>query len=202
MVIGMPAMLIQWKGQDLFLRAFARAARGKDDIYALVVGDAPDGDGAYRDSLERLAGDLGVADRVVFASFCEEPARWLACMDVVVHASLEPEPLGLTVLEAMAAGKPVVAAGAGGVRETVLPGRTGLLYPIGDEAALADRLQRLIENPSLRAALGRRGADHVQTSFDLFVSRKKIVDLYHLNSVGARVTFDRKMPCRSEPCFS
>ena len=59
-------------------------------------------------------------------------------MDVVVHASLEPEPLGLTVLEAMAAGKAVVAADSGGVRETVVADQTGLLYPTGDEEALAD----------------------------------------------------------------
>ena len=124
-VLGMPGMFVPGKGQDLFLQAAAPILRGRADTYALVVGEAPDGATEPRKHLERLAAKLEISDRVVFAGFCFSPASLLSCMDVVVHASVQPEPLGLTVLEAMAAGKPGIAAGAGGIRETVIHEKTG-----------------------------------------------------------------------------
>jgi glycosyltransferase involved in cell wall biosynthesis len=202
LVIGMPAMLVSWKGQDLFLCAFARLAGKTKDVYAVVVGDSPDGDQAYRESLKRLAFRLGIADRVVFAPFCKEPGAALSAMDVVVHASLRPEPLGLAVLEAMAAGKAVVAANSGGVQETVVADQTGLLYPAGDDEALADCLRRLVEDPTLRANLGHQASKRARATFDLRFSQRKIVDLYHHELAAAPVRFRRRSSCPSEPCYS
>jgi glycosyltransferase involved in cell wall biosynthesis len=201
-VIGMPAMLVEWKGQDVFLRAFARLVGKRRDVHALLIGDAPHGDGAIRASLKRLVGELGIADRVEFGPFCKEPAEWLASMDIVVHASTRPEPLGLTVLEAMAAGKPVVAADAGGVRETVVPGRTGLVFPPGDADALADCLDRLVASPSLRATLGCSARQHVNTHYSLRLSQEGIVELYRSVVKDNRAEVCRKVICPSRPCYS
>ncbi len=101
-------------------------------------------------SSESMARELGLADRVSFRGFAEDVHAELARLDVLVHASTVPEPLGQVVLEGMAAGLPVVAADAGGPAEIIDDGVDGLLYPPGDEAALAERLRRLADDRELR----------------------------------------------------
>ena len=91
-----------------------------------------------------------------------DPADVYRMLDVVVHASTRPEPFGLTIAEAMACGKPVVVAAAGGAAELFTPGHDGLGHPPGDVVGLADAIARLAADPALRARLGanaRRTAD-------------------------------------------
>src|ERR1700704_3441600 len=78
-------------------------------------------------------------------------------LDILVHASIIPEPFGQVVIEGMAAGLPVVAAGAGGPAEVIEDGVTGILYPPGDVGALASALRKLAAKPHLRERLGRAG---------------------------------------------
>src|SRR5207245_2767384 len=97
---------------------------------------------------------LAVQDRVVFLGFRKDVAQLLREFDVLVHASLIPEPFGQVVLEGMQAGLPVIAADAGGPAELIEHGVNGLLYPAGDREALASALVTLAGNPELRARLG------------------------------------------------
>jgi glycosyltransferase involved in cell wall biosynthesis len=120
--------------------------------------------GGYRRFAEE-ARRLGIGDRVI-ATDAVHPDRELAldyqASDVCVQASRE-EGLGFSVLEAMACGSPVVASEVGGLRETVLEGRTGWLYPVGDAGALADRIASVLDNQregAMRAAAGRELVQH------------------------------------------
>src|SRR5262249_5014649 len=107
--------------------------------------------------LEVTARELGIAERVSFRGFVDDVHSELAGLDVLVHASTIPEPLGQVVLEGMAVGLPVIAANAGGPAEVIDDGVDGLLYPMGDDAAMAECLRRLAGDEALRSRLGREG---------------------------------------------
>jgi glycosyltransferase involved in cell wall biosynthesis len=150
--IGIVGRLAGWKGQDVFLKAFARAFPEGDEV-AVVVGGDLFGEGVEAD-LRQAAQRLGVADRVVFTGHVDDVASVLAGLDVLVHASTVPEPFGQVVVEGMCAGLAVVASDAGGPAEVVRHGADGLLTPPGDVTALAAALRRLADDPGLRRRLG------------------------------------------------
>jgi glycosyltransferase involved in cell wall biosynthesis len=156
LVVGMVGRLAPWKGQDVFLRAFARAAATRD-LRAHLVGSAMFGEDAYAESLHRLCADLGIADRVDWRGFRQDIWGELALMDVLVHASVTPEPFGQVVIEGMAAGVPVIAAAAGGPAEVVTHDQDGLLVTPGDVDALATTIGRLADDPADRDRLALAG---------------------------------------------
>ncbi len=140
--VGMIGRLTPWKGQDLFLRAFAQAFPDGEERCVLVGAPLFGEDGFERD-LRVLAADLGLGGRVEFRGFRIDIWSELARMDALVHASLIPEPFGQVVLEAMAARVPVIAADAGAPAELIEAGVNGVLYPMGDQTALASAMRRL-----------------------------------------------------------
>lgn len=154
--VGLVGRLAPWKGQDLFLRAFAAAFAGGEQR-AVVVGSALFGEDEWAGSLPRLAGSLGIADQVEFTGFVDDVGSVYRGLDALVHASTIPEPFGQVVVEGMAAGLPVVAANAGGPAEIITNEVNGLLYPMGQASALAERLQALASSAALRRRLGDAG---------------------------------------------
>ena len=176
--------LAQWKGQHVFLEAFAKAFPGGPER-ALVVGSALFGETDYERQLHALAARLGLTDRVEFTGFTDDVAGQLDRADVLVHASVIPEPFGLVVVEGMAAGLPVIAADAGGPAEVITNGVNGLLYPLGDVNALATALRGLAADEDLgarlsanaRARAGDFGPDRVAPN---------VTDLYR-RAIGSRL---------------
>jgi glycosyltransferase involved in cell wall biosynthesis len=150
--IGMVGRLTPWKGQDVFLDAFAQAFRGTS-VRAHLVGSALFGEDEYAASLQRQAERLGIAEQVEFRGFREDVWAELQRLDVLVHCSVRPEPFGQVVLEGMAADVPVIAAAAGGPAELITDGVDGLLTTPGDAAQLATAMRRLVDEPELRANL-------------------------------------------------
>ncbi len=171
-VVGLPAVLLPWKGHEMFLRAFAEVARVRPDARALLVGASPANIGDLRPGLERQAAESGLRDRVRFMGHCDNMADMYAAMDLVAHASLEPEPFGLVVLEGMAAGRAIVAADAGGPAEIVHHGVDGWLYRRGDSRALAAALLHLLDDHALR----RRIADQAPERARWFDPRRTRCD--------------------------
>jgi glycosyltransferase involved in cell wall biosynthesis len=155
--------VVEWKGHDYFVRAFAKVARSMPNVRAMIVGGADDG--AYYDSLRQMVADLGLSGRVIFTGFRHDVDRIMAASDVIVHSSSMPEPFGRVVVEAMASGRPVVGTAAGGVPEIVEDGVTGLLVPPRDEARMAESIERLLENASWANSVGERGRQYVRTRF-------------------------------------
>jgi glycosyltransferase involved in cell wall biosynthesis len=155
LVVGMVGRLARWKGQHVFLEAFAKAFPAGDER-AAIVGTAMFGgdDDAYGRELVALAARLKIAERVEFRGFRENVWDELSMFDVLVHASTIAEPFGQVIVEGMAMGLPVVATGAGGPAEIITADVDGILYPPGDTRALAEQLLRLASDRALRERLG------------------------------------------------
>jgi glycosyltransferase involved in cell wall biosynthesis len=174
--VGMLGRIAPWKGQDVFLRAFAHAFADGDER-AAIVGAPLFGEDSYDDSLRQLVRELGIEKRVEFAGFQDDIAGQLARLDVLVHASRVPEPLGQVVQEGMRVGLPVVAARAGGPAEVIADGETGFLYPAGDAGALAGTLETLAADPTLRARVGAAAVTRAR-AFDPERIAPQVLDLY------------------------
>ena len=142
------ARLVEQKRHEVLLRAFARLAGDVPDWQVSVVGDGPE-----RDALERLAGHLGIAERVRWHGAQQDPQPFYAAADVFVLPSrFEGQPNAL--LEAMRAGLAIVASDTPALAELVDDDETGLLFATDRVDALARVLQRVMEDASLRARLG------------------------------------------------
>lgn len=163
LVIGTVGRLVEVKRQDLLIEAFAQLLqRGRHpQTKLLIVGDGPE-----RARLEALAERLGVLEQTVFAGYQSEPQRMLKAMDLFVLTSRH-EGLPLALLEAWAAGLAVVASAVGAIPQTVLHGVSGMLFPSGDAAALADTIERLLDAPWIISQLGRRGRTRVEQHYSL-----------------------------------
>lgn len=152
-VFGMLGRIAPWKGQDLFLRAFAAAFPGGRER-AVIVGAPMFGEEGWERELRALAESLGIAARVEFRGFREDVWPELAVMDVLVHASIIPEPFGAVVLEGMAAGLAVIAPDEGGPATVIVDGETGLLFKSRDLDALSAVMRALSGDPDARRRLG------------------------------------------------
>jgi glycosyltransferase involved in cell wall biosynthesis len=180
LIVGMVGRLAPWKGQDVFLRAFARAFP-QGSQRAVIVGAPLFGktEVAYAQRLRQLAGDLGIADRVEFRGHREDIIGEMGSMHILVHASISPEPFGQVVIEGMSAQLPVVASRGGGPEEIITDGVDGLLYAPGDVGALAEILSRLSSEPGLRHRIGSAAARRTQ-AFSPAVIGHMIMDAYDM----------------------
>lgn len=174
-VIGIVGRLVPIKDVGTFLRAVELASRTVPDLVALIVGD-----GEERAALEALA-----TPRCRFLGFREDVQALLGAMDVLALSSRnEGSPVSL--IEGLAAGKPVVATAVGGVPDVVRDGETGLLVPPGDPEALAAAMVRLLTDRSLAARLGAAGAAAVFPAYDISRLVPDIEALYLRLGAGSR----------------
>jgi glycosyltransferase involved in cell wall biosynthesis len=147
------------KDQAMLLRAFAEVAGARPDVDLLLTGDGP-----LRPDLEALVAQLGIAPRVRFLGVRSDVPDILQAADVFALTSVS-EAASLTLLEAMAAGLPVVVTAVGGNPEIVRDGREGLLVPRGDASAAAAALLRLLDDPAAASAMGTAGKSRVQERY-------------------------------------
>ena len=163
-VVGVFSRLAPWKGQHVLIEALPQLP----GVHALFVGSALFGEDAYEDELHRLVEGMGVSDRAHFLGFRREVPLLMACCDVVAHTSIAPEPFGRVIIEAMAAGRPVVATQAGGALEIITDRETGRLVAPGDPTALATAVQAVLCEPE-KGKLVRAANDHVRETFSVAV---------------------------------
>ena len=154
--IVMIGRLVPIKRVDRLLRAFAIAHDQRADIHLYVIGD-----GSERMGLERQAAAAGITDAVTFLGWRTDTESWYAAADIVALSS-DNEGTPLTLIEAGAAGRPVVATAVGGVADVIRDGVTGLLIPVDDEPALAAALLRLIVDRDLAERFGRAAPAQVE----------------------------------------
>ncbi len=171
-VAAVVGRLVPWKGQEVFVDALARLGSEYPSLWGLVVGHDGGPFEGFACHLRAKVETSGMKGRVVFAGHRSDVNRVLAGVDVLVHSSVEPEPFGRVIVEGMAAEVPVVASAVGAVRELVEDGRTGLLYPPGDDEGLAQALERVIGTPELVERLRRNGRREVEARFrsELYVA--------------------------------
>lgn len=167
-VVGIVGVLARWKGQIEFLRMAAElAAAGSSARFAVIGGEIYDtvGEKGFERRLKHEAERLGIADRVLFTGFVPDPAEAVNGLDVLVHASLKPEPFGRVIVEGLACGVPVVASAEGGVLEIVEQAKTALLVPAGDVKEMAAAVRRLLEDAALRERLIASGRERFLSAF-------------------------------------
>jgi glycosyltransferase involved in cell wall biosynthesis len=172
LLVGTVGRLHPQKGFASLLAAVARVRERLPAIRLLLVGG-----GALRRDLVARAEALGLAEVVIFAGSRGDVPEILAALDLFVLPSLW-EGLPNAVLEAMAAGLPVVATAAGGTPEVVVDGETGLLVPPGDVTALAEAIERLLRDPGLRRKMGEAGRKRVEGHFTIEQTVAQTVALY------------------------
>jgi glycosyltransferase involved in cell wall biosynthesis len=160
-VVGTVGRLTEVKRQDLLVRAFADLRVRLTESRLLLVGDGP-----ARGELEVLVASLGLAGVVHFAGYQARPEEFLGAMDVFALTS-RSEGMPLSVLEAWAAGRPVVTSAVGGLPTLIDDGRTGLLVSFGEERALVGALERVLTDRGYGAELGRAGRERVRVEFSL-----------------------------------
>jgi len=194
--IGLLATFGRWKGHDVFLRALSLLP---SDIpwRAYIIGEAiyqTDGSQFSLEELQSLAQQLGISGRVGFTGFVDQPAAAIRALDIVVHASVQPEPFGLTIIESMACGRPVIVSDAGGAAELIHTNgqhhhpnvETEIdvsSHEPGDANALMERITEFARDPQLRTRLGAAGRANVEQRFNRARLPGELVSIYRL--VGA-----------------
>jgi glycosyltransferase involved in cell wall biosynthesis len=159
------------KNHALLIEAFAQV-RTHTPLYLLLVGG-----GELEDAVRQQVAGLGLQERVRFLGVRADVPAILNASDLFVLSSRwEGNPM--SVMEAMAAGLPVVSTAVGGVPELVREGETGLLVPSGDAAALARALQALVDDPARREAMGKAARQHAITHFDIRHTVRQYEALY------------------------
>jgi glycosyltransferase involved in cell wall biosynthesis len=183
---GTLGRLIGWKGIQVFIKAMPEILADCPDAKMLIVGG-----GEYRPELERLAMELGVHEGLIFAGRIEHGRLplWINSMDMLVQPSIGEEAFGISIIEAMSCGKPVVATASGGIPEIVVDGEVGYIVQRNDETMLADRVITLLNDKELTRKMGTNGRQRVIDEFtwDKVVERllkiyDKVLDENHLVS--------------------
>ena len=178
--IALIGRISPWKGQHIFIRAAAMVRERFPKAQFFIVGASLFGEEDYEREVRELAKSYGVPDLIIFTGFRKDVLSVIADMDVIVHASTIGEPFGQVIIEGMAAGKPVIATDGGGVPEIVENGSTGILVPMGNAAAMAEGIARVLADPELAAEMGRRGRERVQNCFTIEHTARKIEAVYAL----------------------
>jgi len=180
-IIGHLGRIKKYKSVDHLLRAFQIVLLEIPEARLKIIGD-----GDFRPALEKLAKDLGIADRVEFMGYLseEEKVRQLHQMSVAVNCSAK-EGWGLTVIEANASGVPVIASDVPGLRDSVVDEKTGLLYEYGNVEQLAQKILLVLRDENLRNRM-RTEAIEWGRNFNWEESAKKMIEF--LESVIARKT--------------
>jgi len=160
-VVGMVAQLVDFKGYPFFLKAASLVLKNNPKVYFLVVGKGP-----LQNELKNQAERLGIQNNVVFVGFCKDITKILSIMDIFTLSSLR-EGLPISMIEAMAAGKPVVATHVGGVPELVRDGVTGFIVLPRDSEALAEKIIELLNNKDKAEKMGTTGRKFVREKFSL-----------------------------------
>jgi colanic acid/amylovoran biosynthesis glycosyltransferase len=189
------ARLVASKGQAVLLEALAELRARGVDADVTFVGDGPD-----RAALDALAGELGVGDRVRFTGAVgqDELPGWYRRADLFCLPTFS-EGLGVVLIEAMAAGLPVVSTRVMGVPEVIEDGDCGLLVSPGRADELAAAIERMATSPDLRARMGRRGRVRVEREFDLDSAGRRLAELFEQTLRGTGNGTPAALVDRREP---
>jgi len=175
--VGTIGHLSEIKGHDDFIRAAAIVCGQRDDVEFVIAGEDKSPAGENRLRLEKLIDDLKLNERVHLVGWVDDIATLLGTFDLFVSPS-RSEPFGLSIIEAMAAGVPVIATASEGAREIVEPNQTGLLVSIGDAEAIARAINDLLGHASERDRLTRNAEFAARERFSLQQMVDKTEQLY------------------------
>jgi|TARA_B110000967_G_scaffold132571_1_gene135292 glycosyltransferase involved in cell wall biosynthesis len=167
--ILLPGRLTKWKGQEMFIESLNLLVKNhnKNNFHAVILG-SDQGRSAYFKKLLLLVERYRLGKKITFVKSCKEMPLAYKIADIVVSSSTEPEAFGRVAVEAQAMNKPIVASNLGGSKETIVNGKSGLLYQPGDSRELAKIINRLIEidKESLNL-MGEHGRKNIEKKFNV-----------------------------------
>lgn len=172
LVLGVVAQLIKRKGHRYLIEALPAVLARFPQVRVLFFGQGP-----QRDELSQLIRDRGLDKHIHFAGFREDLPQWLGGLDLLVHPA-DMEGLGVSLLQAAAAGVPVIASRAGGLPEAVSDQKTGLLIQPGSVLELTSAIERMLENPALRTQYGWAGRVRILEEFSVTSMVNGNLDIY------------------------
>jgi glycosyltransferase involved in cell wall biosynthesis len=178
--VGLIATMAWWKGHHVFLKAVAELPPSLP-VRAYVIGGAlyqTHGSQRTLQELRHLAAELGILEKVGFTGFVEDTPSALRSLDVVVHASTQPEPFGRVLIEAMACSRAVITSRTGGSDEVVTVGEDALEHAAGSPASLAAAIARLATDSTLRVKLGRAGRKTAEARFGRCHLARELTNFY------------------------
>lgn len=182
--VGLVATFARWKGHDIFLEAAAGIVRSHPDlnIRFCIVGGAiyqTRGSQFSEQELRNKASHLGIAEKVDFLGFQQDIVAIYRSLDIVVHASTQPEPFGLAIVEAMACGRPVIVSQAGGAAELFTHNYDAVGVPPGEPIALATAILDLLNNSEKRQILSEKARNTVTERFNHERLGQQILAVYN-----------------------
>lgn len=176
--IGIFGRIVRWKGQKIFIEAAISILRKHHNVRAFIVGDHADSDKDYYNDIRNIVNGSGVGDRFYFTGYVPNVWDFYSLMDIVVHASVEPEPFGMVINEAMMYGATVIASNEGGPLDIIQNGVDGLLIKPRDPKLLADTIEMLLNDDKKRKEMSEKAKLKVKTNFDIKTYTTKIEKLY------------------------
>lgn len=197
--VGLVATFARWKGHKIFLEALSRLPADLS-VRGYIIGGPIYQTNGSQWSLQELRQEvsrLGLGDRVGFTGFLSDTAVAMRSLDVVVHASTEPEPFGMVIAEGMACGKAVIACQAGGASELFVDGENALAHSPGDVDGLAAQILRLASDGELRLQLGKAGRAMAEQLYDRKRLAQELLAVYRDVRGPSREIPDE--PIRIEP---
>jgi glycosyltransferase involved in cell wall biosynthesis len=177
-LVGMASRVTRWKGQPIFAEMAKLILQRRSKVKFAAVGGVFDTEKVYMDRFKEQVRALGIESKFIIQDFRADMPSVFAAFDVFVLPSTEPEPFGLVVIEAMAAGKPVVATAPGGPSETVVEGETGYLVRPSDPEETAAAVENLLADPEKRVRMGDAGRKRACEVFALPRYVRQFEDLY------------------------
>jgi glycosyltransferase involved in cell wall biosynthesis len=169
--VGIVGNIIRWKGQLVVLQAIKEVKKVIPDIKCLIMGKVAQRSEDYKKELDDYVLTHGLEKNIIFTGFRTDIPDILSVLNILIHASIDPEPFGLVVLEGMAMRKPVIATNVGGPAEIVLQNETGVLVPANDPESMADAIVYCLSNKDKANEMGERGR---QRFVEMFSSDKMV----------------------------
>lgn len=185
-VIGIIGNVRSWKGQKYFIEAFKLLSVRYQNLYGFIIGGWSELDRDYLGTLRQAIQDAGLKDRILFLGYRDDTPALLSILDVFIHASIQPEPFGMVLLEAMAARVPVIATRFGGPIEIFNSGECGALVPPKDERAIAAECIKYLSDENYRR-------DIVEKAY------KRLCEKFHIDSTVDHVGNLLEMVRRKKP---
>ena len=175
-LVGMVGRVNLIKGQFYFIQIAAAAKAAGLNCHFVMIGDAYKGYEYLYPQLENQIAALGLQNTITNLYYQPNAVALIQQLDIFVLPSIKPDSFPVVILEAMAAGKPIIATNQGGAQEQIEDSVTGFLVPVNDATIAAQKLGVLVNNPDMRTRMGQAGAKKLQEQFSLATFKKNIVD--------------------------
>lgn len=177
-LIGMVGNIDYWKGQIVLVNAMSLVVKRFKNVKVALVGKTARGAEKYEEEIRACISRHGLSDNIIFTGYRDDIAALLNAFAIFVHASVEPEPFGRVILEAMAMKKPIVATNSGGSPELIVNGESGLLVPMDDEGAMANAILTYLNDRQKADEFGINAWIRLQDKFSIEKMVSGIEDIY------------------------